>query len=110
MQNTTTPVGLLERIAHIQRMEPGKLCVIGHGKAGPYYNLQCREDGKPVSRYVPQDQIETVRENTENYREFQTLVDEYAQTVIARTRQERLGGQKKSPRRSSSSRTRKCSS
>jgi hypothetical protein len=111
MNNTTTAVGLLGRIAQIQRMEPGKLCVIGQGKGGPYYNLQCREGGKPVSRYVPQDQVETVRQNTENYRAFRFLVDEYAQTVIARTRQERQEGQKKrSPRTSSSSRTKKSNS
>lgn len=110
MKNNTTPVGLLQQIAEIQRMEPGKLCVMRQGKGGAYYNLQCREDGKPVSRYVPQDQVETVRENTENYRQFQTLVDEYAQTVIARTRAERLAGQKKSPRRSSCFKTKKSSS
>ena len=53
---------------------------MGQGKDGPYYyNLQCRENGKPVSRYVPQDQVETVEQNTENYRTFQTLVDQYAQ-------------------------------
>ena len=91
----TTAGGLLQQIANIHRMEPGKLCVIGQGKAGPFYNLQCREKGKPVSRYVSQDQVEAVEQNTENYRTFQTLVDQYAQVVIAQTRAERLGGQKK---------------
>ena len=93
--NTSTTVGLLQQIAEIQRMEPGKLCVMGPGKNGPYYNLQCRENGKPVSRYVPQDQVGTVAQNTENYRTFQTLVGQYAQDVITRTREERLGAQKK---------------
>jgi hypothetical protein len=101
--------GLLQQIAGIQRMEPGKLCVIRQGKAGPYYNLQCREDGKPVSRYVPRDQVETVEQNTENYRTFQRLVDQYAQEVIARTREERLAGQKKRPRSSSTDRRRNSS-
>ena len=54
--NESNPAQLLQQIAQIQRMEPGKLCVIGHGPNGPYYNLQCRENGKPVSRYVPADQ------------------------------------------------------
>jgi hypothetical protein len=93
--NTNTTNDLLQQIAEIQRMEPGKLCVMGQGKNGPYYNLQCRENGQPVSRYVPQDQVETVEQNTENYRTFQTLVDQYAQGVITRTREERLGTQKK---------------
>jgi len=103
MQHTTqTPAGLLNQIADIQRMEPGKLCVMGQGKEGPYYNLQCRENGKPVSRYVPQAQVAMVAEHTENYRTFQTLVEQYAQGVIARTREERQAGQKKRLRRSSS--------
>ena len=107
---TTTPGGLLNQIANIQRMEPGKLCVIGQGKDGPFYNLQCREQGKPVSRYVPQDQVAAVEQNTENYRMFQALVDQYAQVVIAQTRAERLGGQKKRRRPVSNSRTKSSSS
>ena len=107
---TRTTVGLLQQIADIQRMEPGKLCVIGQGKNGPFYNLQCREKGKPVSRYVPQDQVETVEQNTENYRTFQTLVDQYAQQVITQTREERLGGQKKRRNPSSNARTKRSSS
>ena len=91
-------------------MEPGKLCVIGQGKNGPFYNLQCREKGKPVSRYVPQDQVETVEQNTENYRTFQTLVDQYAQQVITQTREERLAGQKKRRNPSSNARTKRSSS
>ena len=63
-------------------MEAGKLCVIGQGKDGSYYNMQCREQGKPVSRYVPQDQVERVKENTGNFRTFQKLVDQYAQEII----------------------------
>jgi hypothetical protein len=110
MQNTSTPVGLLHQIAGIQRMEPGKLCVMGQGKAGPYYNLQCREQGRPVSRYVPRDQVDTVRQNTENYRTFQALVERYAQAIIAQTRDERLSAQKKRPPRSSPFRTKKSSS
>jgi hypothetical protein len=96
MKNTTTtPLGLLHQIAGIQRMEPGKLCIIRQGKEGPYYNLQWRENGKPVCRYVPRDQVEAVEQNTANFRTFQRLADEYAQQIIARTREERLAGQKK---------------
>jgi len=98
------PDGLLQQIADIERMEPGKLCAIGHGKNGTYYNLQCREHGKSVSRYVPQDQVERVRENTGNYHTFQKLVDEYAQEIITRTREERLEGKKKGRALSSVSR------
>ena len=90
--NTTTPAKLLEQIARIQRMEPGKLCVMRQGPDGPYYNLQCREQGKSVSRYVPQDQVEAVAEHTANHQEFRTRVEEYAQHIIDQTRRERLEG------------------
>ncbi|MEI6972604.1 MAG: DUF6788 family protein [bacterium] len=93
--NTTTPAKLLEQIATIQRMEPGKLCVIRTGPDGPYYNLQCREGGKNLSRYVPRDQVEAVTAHTANYQEFRTLVDAYAQQIIEQTRCERLEGAKK---------------
>jgi hypothetical protein len=99
--HSSTPVGLLQQIADIQCMERGKLCVIRQGKDGPYYNLQCREDGQPVSRYIPRDQVDTVEQNTANYRTFQRLVDEYAEAIITRTREERLAGQKKRPKSSS---------
>lgn len=104
------PVEILQQIAQIQRMEPGKLCVIGQGPHGPYYNLQCRENGRTVSRYVPADQVEAVTAHTANYQKFQGLVAQYAQAVIDQTRQERAADSKKkspSPRRSSWPRTRR---
>ena len=93
-----SPPHLLQQIAQIQRMEPGKLCVIGQGPHGPYYNLQCREDGRPVSRYVPADQVEAVARHTASYQTFQTLVAQYAQAVVRQTRQERAAGSKKKSR------------
>ncbi len=94
----TSSAHLLQQIAHIQRMEPGKLCVIGHGPNGPYYNLQCREGGQPSSRYVPADQVEAVTRHTANYQKFQALVAQYAQGVIEQTREERAAGSKKKAR------------
>jgi hypothetical protein len=35
--NELNPTQLLQQIAQIQRMEPGKVCVIGQGPNGPYY-------------------------------------------------------------------------
>jgi hypothetical protein len=105
----TTSTRLLEQIAGIQRMEPGKLCVIRQGPDGPYYNLQCREQGRTVSRYVPRGQVDAVTQHTANHQQFRALVNEYAQGIIARTRSERLDGLKKkhSPSNSSSPRTKK---
>jgi hypothetical protein len=79
-------------------MEPGKLCVIGQGPNGPYYNLQCREGGRPVSRYVPADQVEAVARHTANYQEFQTLMAQYARKIVDETRAERTAGSKKKSR------------
>jgi hypothetical protein len=76
-------------------MEPGKLCIIRQGPDGPYYNLQCRENGQPVTRYVPRDQAELVAQHTANYQTFQDLVAQYAQLLIERTRSERVAGVKK---------------
>ena len=106
------PQSLLQQIAQINRMEPGKLCVIRQGPGGPYYNLQCRQNGKTVTRYVPRDQAEMVATHTANYERFQALVAEYRALVADRTRAEREAGSKKktSHRRSSWPKTRKSSS
>lgn len=103
---------LLHRIAQIQHMEPGKLCVMRQGPNGAYHNLQWREDGKAISRYVPSDQVEAVAQNTANYEQFQALVAQYAQLIIEQTRAERTTGFKKKtlPPRSSWPKTRKSSS
>ncbi len=110
--NSSSATQLLQQIAQIQRMEPGKLCVMGEGPNGPYYNLQCREGGKTVTRYVPADQVQVVAEHTANYQQFQSLVGQYAQRIIEQTRVERAGGFKKKALRPkfSGPRTRKSSS
>jgi hypothetical protein len=103
---------LLQQIAQIQHMEPGKLSIIGQGPNGPYYNLQCREGGKTLTRYVPADQVQVVAEHTANYQQFQLLVGQYAQLIIDQTRAERTTGSKKKTLRprSSGPKTRKSSS
>jgi hypothetical protein len=52
---------------------------------------------------VPRDQAETVRQHTANYQEFQALVDQYAQLIIAETRAGRTAEVKKKPSRKPSS-------
>jgi hypothetical protein len=109
--NPSSSSQLLQQIAQIQRMEPGKLCVIRQGPNGPYYNLQCREDGQTVTRYVAADQAQAVAEHTANYQRFQSLVGQYAQLIIEQTRAERAGSFKKKTlrRRPSGPRTKKSS-
>jgi hypothetical protein len=89
------PAQILQQIAQIQHMEPGKLCVIRQGPNGPYYNLQCREHGKTVTQYVSADQVEVLTQHTANYQTFQALVSQYAQLIIEQTRVERTAGLKK---------------
>jgi isocitrate/isopropylmalate dehydrogenase len=95
MNNLLSTQELLQQMAHIQRMEPGKLCVIREGPEGPYYNLQCRENGKTLTFYIPRDQAEQVAMHTANHQRFQELVNQYAQQIIDQTRAERLAGVKK---------------
>ena len=110
--NEARPTQILHQIAQIRHMEPGKLCVMRPGPNGPYYNLQWREDGKAISRYVPSDQVEAVAQHTANYERFQGLVAQYAQLMIEQTRAERTAGFKKktSPPRSSWPKTKRSSS
>ena len=101
--NQSPAAQILQQIAQIQYMEPGKLCVMGQGPNGPYYNLQCREGGKTVTRYVPADQVQVVAEHTANYQQFQTLVGQYAQLIVEQTRTERTADFKKKTSRLKSS-------
>jgi len=109
---TPTPESILQDIAQLRRLDRGSVCVIRHGPDGPYYNHQCYENGRNVSRYVPGDQVADLKEAIESHRQFQQLVEQYVQLMVEKTRAERQAGSKKKtpPRNSSSPRTRKSSS
>jgi hypothetical protein len=112
MNPSITPQTLLQQIAQISHLEPGKLCVIRQGPEGPYYKLQCRESGKNLTRYVSRDQAPLVAAHTANYERFQSLVAAYVALVASQTRAERESGFKKkiSLSRSSWPKTRKSKS
>jgi hypothetical protein len=95
MNTTITAQLLLQQIAQIQHLERGKLCIIRQGPNGPYYNHQTWENGKNVSRYVPQDQVPALREALTGYQQFQSLVEQYVQRMIEQSRAERAAGSKK---------------
>lgn len=103
---------ILQDIAQIQRLERGTVSVIRHGPEGPYYNHQCYEDGRNVSRYVPEEQIPDLKEAIAGYQRFRQLVDQYVELMVGKTRAERQAGLKKKTRRRNSSwpRTRKSNS
>lgn len=104
MNPNSTPENLLQQIAEIERMEPGKLCPLKRqGRHGHYYNLQRWEKGRNVSQHVPAEQVPVVQKNIEAYARFQGLVEEYVEVVSARTREERGAGVKKKRQPTSSS-------
>lgn len=103
MNSKPTPESILQQIAQIQRMDQGAVSVIRQGPHGPYYNHQCYEDGRNVSRYVPAEQVPEVEEAIEGYRRFQELVKQYVRLQVEKTRAERKAGlKKKTPRPESS--------
>lgn len=75
---------LLERMSRITRMERGKICSMGER---PYYNHQIWEGKRNVVRYVPTKRLESLQEAINGYQLFMQLAHEYAEEVIASTRQ-----------------------
>ena len=112
MANESTPQSLLQQIAQIQRIDRGVIGVMRQGPRGHYYNHQCHEQGRNISRYVPSEQVPALKEAIEGYHRFEQLMEEYVQLMVDKTRAERMAGsKKKTPRPSSSSpRKRKSSS
>jgi hypothetical protein len=109
MTTKPTPESVLQQIAQIRHLDRGSLSVIRQGPNGPYYNHQCYERGRNVSRYVPAAQVANLQEAQDNYRRFQQLIEQYVQLVVERTRAERQGVKKTPPFTSSSPRMRKSS-
>ena len=103
MNSKITPQSLLEQIVQIQSMERGRLCIIRQGPNGPYYNLQSWENGTNQVRYVPQEQVAAVQEALAGYEQFKNLTQQYAQSIIEQTREQRASGLKKKTSRPRSS-------
>jgi hypothetical protein len=100
--NLTTPADILAQVARIQFMERGKLCAYRHkdrpADAGPYYKLQSWEQGQNHTRHVRPEQVPLLEEALAGYAQFQHLTEQYAQILIAQTRQQLAGvGVKKKP-------------
>ena len=93
---------LLAQIADIPLMERGKLSAYTFKDrarpATPYYKLQRWEDGQNVTRYIPAEQVPLLEEALAGHAQFQALVEQYAQAVIVRTREQlaAVGTEKKS--------------
>jgi hypothetical protein len=103
MNTSLTPESILQQIAQIHRMDRGVVSVIRQGPKGPYFNHQCYEQGRNVSRYVPAHQVPELQRDLEAYHLFEQLVEQYAQLIVEQTRAARATGfKKKSPRQTSS--------
>ena len=98
---------ILQQIAAIPTMERGKLSTYSFkersGHTGPYHKLQSWQDGKNHTRYVRLEELPAVRTALAGYAQYRELTRQYADLVIAETRQNIAGSQKKpqSPLKSS---------
>ncbi|MGD0538985.1 MAG: DUF6788 family protein [Verrucomicrobiota bacterium] len=112
MKTQTTPESILRELAQIQHLDRGTVSVIRQGPSGPYYNHQCYEQGRNVSRYVPAEQVAELQAALAGHQRFQQLVQQYVQLMVEKTRAERQAGSKKKtpPPTSSWPKTRKSTS
>ena len=112
--NTPNKHQLLEQISAISSMERGKLSAYSFkdrpGQAGPYHKLQSWAEGKNHTRYVPADELPAVQVALAGYAQYEQLTRQYADLVIAETRQNIASKKKTFRPKSSSPRIRKSSS
>lgn len=105
---------ILQQIAAIATMERGKLSSYSFkdrsGLTGPYHKLQHWQEGKNHTRYIPADELPAVQAALEGYAQYQQLTQQYADLVIAETRQNIAASKKKTSLPKSSSPKRRKSS
>ena len=104
--NNSDKQQILHQIAAIPAMERGKLSAYSFkdrsGVAGPYHKLQQWQEGKNHTRYVTDEELPAVEAALAGYAQYQRLTEEYANLVIAQTRQAITGLKKKKSRKRSS--------
>jgi hypothetical protein len=97
---TLTKQQILQQITAIPDMERGKLSTYFFpdraGHTGPYHKLQHWQDGQNHTRYIPAADLPAVEAAVAGYAQYEQLTRQYADLVIAETRQ-RLAGAKKKP-------------
>lgn len=91
----TDPFSLLQEAAQITHLERGKISILREGPTGPFYNHQCRKNGKNVSRYIPREQVAAVQEAIDGYARFEALIQEYVDLKVDQTRAEIAANSKK---------------
>ena len=112
--NPPTKTSILQEIAAIETMEMGKLSAYAFkdrpGASGPYHKLQYWRDGKNHTRYVSAEELPAVETALAGHSRYRQLTEQYADLIIAETRQNIAGIKKKPARRKSVWRRRKKSS
>ncbi len=96
---------ILQEMAAIERMEKGQLTEeyrdsFKQGRTqrlGPYYKYQRWEQGRNLSRRVPQTEAPSLRMAIEGYHRYEALAKEYAELTIQMTRQAAPTDAKKKP-------------
>jgi hypothetical protein len=83
---------LLEQIAAIPAMERGKLTPHSSGR---HLKLQSWMEGKNHTRHVSADELPAVQSALAGYTQYRQLTEEYADLVIAETRQSIAAAKKK---------------
>ena len=80
-------------------MERGKLSTYSFpgrsAQAGPYYKLQCWENGKNCTRYIRPEQVPLLNQALAGQARFEELTQHYAQLVIDETREQLASHSKK---------------
>src|ERR1035441_2664243 len=95
MNAKPTPQSLLRDIARIQRLDRGTVSVLRRGPQGPYYNHQCYENGRNVSRYVPAGQVPGLQAAIARCHRVQELMGQYVQLLVKNPRAARAAAAKK---------------
>jgi hypothetical protein len=96
MKPSQKAVALLAQMAHIARMERGKVCQM---KGREHFNHQTWRNGRNLVRYVPREAVRDLQVAIAGYRRFNALAQQYADEIIRRTRREHAQKHPKRPRR-----------
>lgn len=92
---------ILDQISSIQSMERGKLTKFyrarpaadGSGtlRTGPYHKIQAWENEHNCTRHVPASEVDELKQDLDNHKEFKRLVATLEQSIIDDTRARRAG-------------------
>jgi len=81
-----------QALVEVGRIHPGSLSMQKRSRGGEYCQLSYSFAGKGHTLYVREDDIDQVREEVENYREFRSLVNRWVELEIEYSRLRRRSG------------------